>query len=172
MVRRGGGRTLDAGLARTVVLGRRAPAHAARGKTINGEPSHTGPPSLRDCGSEDRTFRRIGVQVTGVPLCAPGTPQRAALANFAGAPDFEIVAELVEVETGKGADALDRRPQLAAALASARRHRCSVAVAKRPTPGCASASGDISSHRRRRQAAARLRPKGVIDCTETPRCGS
>ena len=36
----------------------------------------------------------------------------------------------VEVETGKGADALDRRPQLAAALREARRQRCSVAVAK------------------------------------------
>jgi DNA invertase Pin-like site-specific DNA recombinase len=36
----------------------------------------------------------------------------------------------VEVETGKGADALDRRPQLAAALAQARRKRCAVVVAK------------------------------------------
>jgi DNA invertase Pin-like site-specific DNA recombinase len=36
----------------------------------------------------------------------------------------------VEVETGKGADALDRRPQLTAALNEARRQRCAVAVAK------------------------------------------
>jgi DNA invertase Pin-like site-specific DNA recombinase len=36
----------------------------------------------------------------------------------------------VEIETGKGADALDRRPQLAAALSEARRQRCAVAVAK------------------------------------------
>ncbi len=35
----------------------------------------------------------------------------------------------VEVETGKGSDALDRRPQLAPALNEARR-RCAVAVAK------------------------------------------
>ena len=34
------------------------------------------------------------------------------------------------METGKGADALERRPQLAAALSEARRLRCSVAVAK------------------------------------------
>jgi DNA invertase Pin-like site-specific DNA recombinase len=40
------------------------------------------------------------------------------------------VAEFVEVETGKGSDALDRRPQLAAALAKARVARCPVAVAK------------------------------------------
>jgi DNA invertase Pin-like site-specific DNA recombinase len=36
----------------------------------------------------------------------------------------------IEVETGKGSDALDRRPQLAAALSKARTLRCPVAVAK------------------------------------------
>jgi DNA invertase Pin-like site-specific DNA recombinase len=56
--------------------------------------------------------------------------QRAALARFATAEGFEIVREFVEVETGKGADALDRRPQLRAALAEARKLKCSVAVAK------------------------------------------
>jgi DNA invertase Pin-like site-specific DNA recombinase len=56
--------------------------------------------------------------------------QRAALARFAEAEGFEIISELVEIETGTGSDALDRRPQLAAALATARRHRCSIAVAK------------------------------------------
>ncbi len=56
--------------------------------------------------------------------------QRAALARFAEAEGFEIVAEHVEIETGKGADALDRRPVLAAALAEARRLKCAVAVAK------------------------------------------
>jgi DNA invertase Pin-like site-specific DNA recombinase len=56
--------------------------------------------------------------------------QKAALARFAEAEDFQIVAEFVEVETGKGSDALDRRPQLAAALAEARRRKCPVAVAK------------------------------------------
>src|SRR5260370_14208832 len=58
--------------------------------------------------------------------------QRAAVARFAEAEGFEVVAEHVEIETGKGADALDRRPKLAAALAEARRHgkHCPVAVAK------------------------------------------
>jgi len=56
--------------------------------------------------------------------------QREALERFASAERFEIAREYVEVETGKGADALDRRPQLAAALAEARRRRCSVGVAK------------------------------------------
>jgi DNA invertase Pin-like site-specific DNA recombinase len=36
----------------------------------------------------------------------------------------------VEVETGKGADALERRPQLATALAAARKAKASVVVAK------------------------------------------
>jgi DNA invertase Pin-like site-specific DNA recombinase len=56
--------------------------------------------------------------------------QRTALARFAQAEGFEIAAEFVEVETGKGADALDRRPQLAAALAEARRRKCPALVAK------------------------------------------
>jgi DNA invertase Pin-like site-specific DNA recombinase len=56
--------------------------------------------------------------------------QRAALARFAEAEGFEVAGEFVEVETGKGSDALDRRPQLSAALAKARAGRCPVVVAK------------------------------------------
>lgn len=41
-----------------------------------------------------------------------------------------MLGEYVEVETGKGADALDRRPQLAAALAAARKAKAAVVVAK------------------------------------------
>ena len=56
--------------------------------------------------------------------------QRAALARFAEVEGFTIVAEFVEVETGKGSDALDRRPVLAAALAAAKVRKCPAAVAK------------------------------------------
>jgi DNA invertase Pin-like site-specific DNA recombinase len=56
--------------------------------------------------------------------------QRAALARFCEAEGYKIVAEHLEVETGKGADALDRRPGLAAALSEAKRHKCPVLVAK------------------------------------------
>lgn len=56
--------------------------------------------------------------------------QRAAIARFAEAEGFELVREFVEVETGKGSDALERRPQLTAALAEARKCKCSVVVAK------------------------------------------
>jgi DNA invertase Pin-like site-specific DNA recombinase len=56
--------------------------------------------------------------------------QRQTLAQFASAEGFEVTREFVEVETGKGADALDRRPQLKSALAAARKLKCHVAVAK------------------------------------------
>jgi DNA invertase Pin-like site-specific DNA recombinase len=56
--------------------------------------------------------------------------QRAALVRFAEAEGFETAGEYVEVETGKGADALERRPQLTAALAKARKLKCAVLVAK------------------------------------------
>ena len=56
--------------------------------------------------------------------------QRAAVQTFAAQEGAAIAAEYVEVETGKGSDALDRRPQLAAALAHARRIKAPVLVAK------------------------------------------
>jgi DNA invertase Pin-like site-specific DNA recombinase len=56
--------------------------------------------------------------------------QRAAVVRFAEAEGTTIVREYVEAETGKGADALDRRPELAATLAHARKLRCGVIVAK------------------------------------------
>src|SRR3954463_15570132 len=56
--------------------------------------------------------------------------QRTTIARFAEAEGLTIIAEYVEAETGKGADALDRRPQLAAALAVAKTAKCSVLVSK------------------------------------------
>ena len=49
--------------------------------------------------------------------------QRSALVPFAQLNGFEVVAEYVDVETGKGPDALERRPQLAAALGDARKRK-------------------------------------------------
>src|SRR5690242_15286825 len=56
--------------------------------------------------------------------------QKQALERFATAEGFDVGRVYVEIETGKGADALDRRPQLAAALKEAHRQRCPIAVAK------------------------------------------
>jgi hypothetical protein len=52
--------------------------------------------------------------------------QRDAVTRFAAAEEFEILAEFVEIKTGKGANALDRLPQLTAALATGRAKRCPV----------------------------------------------
>jgi DNA invertase Pin-like site-specific DNA recombinase len=56
--------------------------------------------------------------------------QREAIARFLAQEGLTSVAEHVEIETGKGFDALDRRPVLRQALAQARRHRASIVVAK------------------------------------------
>ena len=56
--------------------------------------------------------------------------QCRAVERFVAEHGFTVVAEHVEVETGKGSDALDRRPQLAAALKRAKAERCPVIVAK------------------------------------------
>src|SRR3954454_8709574 len=56
--------------------------------------------------------------------------QRAAVERFAESENIRIIVEFVEAETGKGADALDRRPQLAAALATAKAAKCCVLVSK------------------------------------------
>jgi DNA invertase Pin-like site-specific DNA recombinase len=56
--------------------------------------------------------------------------QRTSVARFAEVEGYTLVAEFTEVETGKGADALDRRPQLAAALAEGKTGKCPVIVAK------------------------------------------
>src|ERR1700712_5542285 len=67
-----------------------------------------------------------GQSRSGLGLAA----QREAIARFAETEGLEIVSEVVEVETGKGSDALERRPQLKAAMEAARRAKCPVVVAK------------------------------------------
>jgi DNA invertase Pin-like site-specific DNA recombinase len=56
--------------------------------------------------------------------------QREAIARFAKDQGYAIAGEFVEVESGKGADALDRRPKLAAAIKAARKVKGPVIVAK------------------------------------------
>jgi DNA invertase Pin-like site-specific DNA recombinase len=47
--------------------------------------------------------------------------QQAAIAAFCEQHGYQVEAEYREVETGKGADALERRPELAAAMKFARK---------------------------------------------------
>jgi DNA invertase Pin-like site-specific DNA recombinase len=56
--------------------------------------------------------------------------QRDAIAAFAKAEGFTITRIFEEHETGKGADALDRRPQLAAAIKATRKLGGPVIVSK------------------------------------------
>jgi DNA invertase Pin-like site-specific DNA recombinase len=56
--------------------------------------------------------------------------QQAAIDAFCTQHGYDIAARYSEVETGKGNDALERRPQLAAALAHARKAKAPVIVAK------------------------------------------
>jgi DNA invertase Pin-like site-specific DNA recombinase len=56
--------------------------------------------------------------------------QRDAIAGFATTNGFNIAGAFTEVETGKGANALERRPQFAAALKAARKLKAPVLVAR------------------------------------------
>jgi DNA invertase Pin-like site-specific DNA recombinase len=56
--------------------------------------------------------------------------QRQAIADFCAKEGLQVRDTFVEVETGKGADALDRRPQLSAALRTAAVFHAPIIVAK------------------------------------------
>jgi DNA invertase Pin-like site-specific DNA recombinase len=56
--------------------------------------------------------------------------QSAAINRFAEAEHYQIADTFTEVETGKGPDALERRPQLAAAIKAARKAKCPIVVSK------------------------------------------
>jgi DNA invertase Pin-like site-specific DNA recombinase len=56
--------------------------------------------------------------------------QREAVARFVATEHLELIGEHIEIETGKGADALDRRPVLRTAMEQARKAKAGVCVAK------------------------------------------
>ncbi len=56
--------------------------------------------------------------------------QQASVAQFINQRDGSLIEEFTEVETGKGKNALSKRPQLAAALASCKRSRAQLVIAK------------------------------------------
>src|SRR3954468_13873731 len=62
----------------------------------------------------------------GIGLAA----QQAAISAFAKAEGYDLIETFSEVETGKGSDALERRPELAGAMKLARKHKAPVIVAK------------------------------------------
>src|SRR3546814_15857005 len=56
--------------------------------------------------------------------------QRGAVASYLASRQGSVVGEFVEVETGKGADALGKRPQLRAALDACRKRGAILLIAK------------------------------------------
>jgi len=56
--------------------------------------------------------------------------QQSAIRDFCQREGIELNGEYVEVETGKGADALERRPKLASALKAARKQSAQIIVSK------------------------------------------
>lgn len=56
--------------------------------------------------------------------------QQKAVADYLNGGDWELLAEFTEVETGKGANALDRRPQLREALALCKKTKATLVIAK------------------------------------------
>lgn len=74
-------------------------------------------------------YHRVSTQkqgVSGLGLEA----QQVAVAAYLNGGAWELVAEFQEVETGKGADALAKRPQLRAALDACRKHGATLIIAK------------------------------------------
>jgi DNA invertase Pin-like site-specific DNA recombinase len=56
--------------------------------------------------------------------------QRQAVASYVNGGAVRLAGEFTEVETGKGSNALDRRPQLRAALEACRKHKATLLIAK------------------------------------------
>ena len=88
--------------------------------------------SNRGISHASRASRRLCASLTqgqaksGLGLDA----QRDAIAAFAKAEGFTVASVFEEHESGKGADALDRRPQLAAAIKAARKLGAPIIVSK------------------------------------------
>ncbi len=56
--------------------------------------------------------------------------QRKAVEDYLNGGRWTLIAQFTEVETGKGADALDKRPQLRAALDLCRKRKATLVIAK------------------------------------------
>lgn len=75
------------------------------------------------------SYRRLSKERKGKPNFGLDA-QQAAIAAFCNLEGYEIVQDFAEIETGKGSDALERRPQLDAALKAAKKLKAPVIIAK------------------------------------------
>lgn len=56
--------------------------------------------------------------------------QRKAVADYLNGGRWTLVDEFTEIETGKGANAMDKRPELKAAIAACKKHKATLVIAK------------------------------------------
>lgn len=74
-------------------------------------------------------YRRVSTQEqgrSGLGLAA----QEEAIKRFCEMEGFEVVGEFYDIQTGKGSDALDKRPNFSAAVKMARRLKCPLVAQK------------------------------------------
>jgi DNA invertase Pin-like site-specific DNA recombinase len=74
-------------------------------------------------------YYRVSTQKQGASGLGLEAPQAAVMAYLNGGA-WELIAEFTEVETGKGANPLDKRPELRAALALCKKHGATLVIAK------------------------------------------
>ena len=75
------------------------------------------------------SYRRLSKERKGKPTLGLDA-QQTIIDAFCANEGYEIAQGFAEIETGKGQDALERRPQLAAALAAAKKLKAPVIIAK------------------------------------------
>jgi DNA invertase Pin-like site-specific DNA recombinase len=56
--------------------------------------------------------------------------QQQSVLNHLNGGNWELIQKFIEIETGKGADALDRRPQLRAAIDACKKQKATLIIAK------------------------------------------
>jgi hypothetical protein len=84
-------------------------------------------------------FAALAEKERALPAITESAPRSATLGalrarnTFAKAEGYRIVANFTEHESGKGADALDRRPKLAAAIKAAKKAGGPVIVSRWPS---------------------------------------
>ncbi|PPD44902.1 MAG: resolvase [Methylobacter sp.] len=74
-------------------------------------------------------YHRVSTQKQGLSGLGLEAQKQTVLTYLNGG-NWELVQEFVEVETGKGADALDRRPQLRAAIDACKKQKATLIIAK------------------------------------------